>query len=295
MPSMRPITTPPAAESVPHVEAWQLGGKDQGEDAGKDVGTGNDPKGLLWRRLALAVPSLATGGVIAALAALAYPAEGWLARVVLVLFAVVMTWQSFVAWQYLYGLIAAALGDRAKSALERRAETVPARASGLSRTAAVVAIHAEDAVAVFSALRVMARSLAREDARGDDIDLFVLSDTRDGAIAAVEEHEFARIQAWRETSGPGIPRIRYRRRKANTGRKAGNIADFCAGHGTEYDFMIVLDADSLMTGAAMRRLARLMEESPTTGLIQTVSYAAGRDTLFARIQQFAVRLYAPLA
>ncbi|TXM87142.1 glucans biosynthesis glucosyltransferase MdoH, partial [Methylobacterium sp. WL116] len=231
------------------------------------------------------------------------PTGAWLARTVLVLFAVVMTWQSFVAWQYLYGLIAAGLGARAKSALERRSETVPAQASGLSRTAAVVAIHAEDPVAVFAALRVMARSLARDAARdgardeslGGDIDLFVLSDTRDGAIAAVEEHEFARIQAWRETAGPGIPRIRYRRRTENIGRKAGNIAEFTRTYGDQYDFMIVLDADSLMTGATMRRLARLMEESPATGLIQTVSYAAGRDTLFARIQQFAVRLYAPLA
>ncbi|MFD0938541.1 glucans biosynthesis glucosyltransferase MdoH, partial [Methylobacterium trifolii] len=151
---------------------------------------------------------------------------------------------------------------------------------------------AEDAVAVFAALRVMARSLAREGS--EDLDLFVLSDTRDGAIAAVEEHEFARAQAWRATL-PGAPRIRYRRRTENTGRKAGNIAEFCRSHGSEYDFMIVLDADSLMTGAAMRRLVRLMEESPRVGLIQTVSYAAGRDTLFARIQQFAVRLYAPLA
>ena len=96
-------------------------------------------------------------------------------------------------------------------------------------------------------------------------------------------------------TGPGIPEIRYRRRTENVGRKAGNIAEFTRTYGPEYDFMIVLDADSLMSGATMRRLARLMEESPATGLIQTVSYAAGRDTLFARIQQFAVRLYAPLA
>ncbi|HEX8417665.1 MAG TPA: glucans biosynthesis glucosyltransferase MdoH, partial [Methylobacterium sp.] len=195
----------------------------------------------------------------------------------------------------LYGLIATAMGERAKSALERRSQTVPARASGLTRTAAVVAIHAEDAVAVFAGLRVMARSLQREGGDGDDIEIFVLSDTRDGAIAAVEEHEFARIEAWREAGGPGLPRFRYRRRSVNTGRKAGNIAEFCATYGPDYDFMIVLDADSLMTGAAMRRLVRLMEESPRVGLIQTVSYATGRDTLFARIQQFAVRLYAPLA
>ena len=275
-------TRPAIATSEPtYVEAWGPEGKGST---------------LRLRRLALAVPSLATAGAIAWLAGLAYPAGGdWLRGTVLVLFCLVMAWQAFVAWQYLYGLIAALLGARATSMLERRSETVPARASGRSRTAAVVAIHAEDAVAVFSALRVMARSLAREGGPNDDIALFVLSDTRDGAIAAVEEHEFARFEAWRDTAGPGIPPIRYRRRTENTGRKAGNIAEFCKTYGAEYDFMIVLDADSLMTGAAMRRLVRLMEESPRTGLIQTVSYAAGRDTLFARIQQFAVRLYAPLA
>jgi len=251
---------------------------------------------FLGRRLMLAVPTLATAALIATLAVMAYgPPAGWLGAAVLVLFCLVMAWQAFVAWQYVYGLVASALGDRAKSDLEIRSLTVPARASGRSRTAAVVAIHAEDAVAVFAALRIMARSLQREGGDGSDIDLFVLSDTRDGAIAAVEEHEFARITAWAAGNGPGLPRLRYRRRHDNAGRKAGNIAEFCRTYGPEYDFMIVLDADSLMTGAAMRRLARLMEESPRVGLIQTVSYATGRDTLFARIQQFAVRLYAPLS
>ncbi|MDP4022748.1 glucans biosynthesis glucosyltransferase MdoH [Methylobacterium sp. NEAU 140] len=246
---------------------------------------------LTRRRLALALPTLATVAALAWLAAEAYPAGGPLAGTVLALFCLVMGWQAFVAWQYVYGLAAACLGARAKSDLERRSEgAVPA--AGTGRTAAVVAIHAEDAVAVFARLRVMARSLARTGAR--DIDLFVLSDTRDGAISAVEEHEFARIRAW-AAADPDLPRIRYRRREKNVGRKAGNIGEFCASYGSEYEFMIVLDADSLMTGPAMVRLARLMAESPRTGLIQTVSYAAGRDTLFARIQQFAVRLYAPLA
>ena len=248
------------------------------------------------RRLALALPTLATAAAIAALALTVYGApETWLGRAVLALFVAVMAWQSFTAWQYLYGLGAALMGEGALSPLERRSRTISARATGLSRTAAVVAIHAEDPVAVFSAIRVMARSLQRAGGDGSDLDIFVLSDTREGAISAVEEHEFARIRAWAEREGPGMPTIRYRRRAQNVGRKAGNIAEFCAHHGDAYDFMIVLDADSLMTGPAMRRLARLMEENPRVGLIQTVSYAAGRDTLFARIQQFAVRLYAPLS
>ncbi|GJE25673.1 glucans biosynthesis glucosyltransferase MdoH [Methylobacterium organophilum] len=254
------------------------------------------PPRLSLRRLALALPTLATAAAILALALAAYGLpETWLGRSVLGLFALLMAWQSFTAWQYLYGLIAALMGERLLSPLEIRARTVPATASGHSRTAAVVAIHAEDPVAVFAAIRVMARSLRHAGGDGSDIDLFVLSDTREGAISAVEEHEYARAKAWAEREGYGLPRIRYRRRAQNTGRKAGNVAEFCATYGHDYDFMIVLDADSLMTGAAMRRLARLMEENPKVGLIQTVSYAAGRDTLFARIQQFAVRLYAPLS
>ncbi|WP_342165949.1 glucans biosynthesis glucosyltransferase MdoH [Methylobacterium sp. SD21] len=250
------------------------------------------PRALVGRRLALAVPSLATAAAIAWLASHAYPAVDALSTAVLVTFSLVLGWQAFTAWQYLYGFLAGLFGDRTISALERAAEAAGPLPQGAGRTAAIVAIHAEDAVAVFARLRVMARSLAREGTA--DIDIFVLSDTRDGAIAAVEEHEFARIQAW-AAADPALPRIRYRRRRENVGRKAGNVAEFCASHGHDYAFMIVLDADSLMTGAAMTRLVRLIQASPQVGLIQTVSYAAGRDTLFARVQQFAVRLYAPLA
>ncbi|MFE1597562.1 glucans biosynthesis glucosyltransferase MdoH [Methylobacterium sp. ID0610] len=253
------------------------------------------PRMLLRRRLALALPTLATAAATAWLAALTIGRpDGVLEGLVLGLFCLVMTWQAYIAWQYIYGAVAAGLGRRVMSTVEREAGRVPATASGRSRTALLVAIHAEDPVAVFAAIRVMARSLARTgDSR--DIDIVVLSDTRDPAIAATEERELARALAWREQAGPGRPGLRYRRRPDNAGRKAGNIGEFCRGWGVAYDFMIVLDADSLMSGATMRRMIRLMEDNPRVGLIQTVSYAAGRDTLFARIQQFAVRLYAPLS
>jgi membrane glycosyltransferase len=247
------------------------------------------PLGL--RRLALVLPTLALAGLVAALAARVAPAETALGAMVLVLFCALMAWHGFIAWQYVYGLVAR-VRDLV-SPFERRARAVPAEPSTSSRTAAIVPIHAEDPVAVFAALRVMARSLAA-GGPSRDIDLFVLSDTQDAAIAAAELRERDRYLAW-AARDPALPRLRYRRRSDNAGRKAGNVAEFCAVHGSEYDFMIVLDADSLMTGPAMRRLVRLMEEHPETGLIQTVSYAAGRDTLFARVQQFAVRLYAPLA
>ena len=78
-------------------------------------------------------------------------------------------------------------------------------------------------------------------------------------------------------------------------RKAGNIADFCArSWSAEYDYMVVLDADSLMGAGTIATLIGLMDANPSAGLIQTVPYAVGRETLFARIQQFAARLYTPL-
>ncbi|AWN53905.1 glucans biosynthesis glucosyltransferase MdoH [Methylobacterium sp. 17Sr1-1] len=287
---------PSSHDAVPAAPGADLTQRQESqEDARREAAS------LRRRRLALFVPTVATALALAAaaLAATGVP-DGPLDAAVLALFCLAMAWQSYIAWTYLYGALATGLGPRVMSRVERQAAVLPPVASGRSRTAAVVAIHAEDAAAVFAAIRVMARSLARTGGDGRDLDIFVLSDTRDPEIAAAEEREFGRIQAWREEAwreqaGSGLPAIRYRRRRENTGRKAGNIGEFCATYGHEYDFMIVLDADSLMTGAAMRRLVRLMEENPRTGLIQTVSYAAGRDTLFARIQQFAVRLYAPLS
>lgn len=95
----------------------------------REVWTGAGRGALRARRLALAVPSLGTAGGLVWLAALAYPAGvSPLAWAVLVLFGLVMGWQAFVACQYVYGFVASLLGDRAKSALERRSEAaVPGR------------------------------------------------------------------------------------------------------------------------------------------------------------------------
>jgi membrane glycosyltransferase len=58
--------------------------------------------------------------------------------------------------------------------------------------------------------------------------------------------------------------------------------------------MIVLDADSLMSGEMIVRLARCMEQSPHVGMIQTAPTIVNRESVFARVQQFASRVYGPL-
>ena len=56
----------------------------------------------------------------------------------------------------------------------------------------------------------------------------------------------------------------------NHHRKAGNIADFVTRWGGAYDHMIVLDADSDMSGEAMVTLARAMAADPEAGIIQSL-------------------------
>ncbi|MCZ4254537.1 glucans biosynthesis glucosyltransferase MdoH [Sulfitobacter sp. G21635-S1] len=113
--------------------------------------------------------------------------------------------------------------------------------------------------------------------------LFILSDTRDEAIVAQEERAFAQLRA----EAPAGMNVYYRRRATNTDKKVGNLVDWITGWGAAYEGMVVLDADSLMTGRAIDRLASELSADPDAGLIQTFPMLIGANTLFARIQQFS--------
>jgi membrane glycosyltransferase len=58
--------------------------------------------------------------------------------------------------------------------------------------------------------------------------------------------------------------------------------------------MVMLDADSIMAGSTLVRMVRLMERRADAGMIQTVPVAVNRRSLFARVQQFASRVYGPM-
>ena len=92
------------------------------------------------------------------------------------------------------------------------------------------------------------RPASTRPARARAFSYFVLSDTNDPAVAAAEEQAVA---AWK-AADPDRDRIVYRRRTDNTGYKAGNVRDFCERWGGDYELMLPLDADSLMSGDADR-------------------------------------------
>lgn len=157
------------------------------------------------------------------------------------------------------------------------------------RTALIVCTYNEAPARIFGMAVATMNSIAKLGQQGS-FDLFVLSDTTDPDIWVQEEAAF---QAVREREACGN-RIFYRRRSANTGKKAGNVADWCRRWGANYEYMLVLDADSLMTGESVTKLAAIIERNPDFGLVQTVPISIGRNTLFARLQQFAGRLYGPM-
>ena len=63
--------------------------------------------------------------------------------------------------------------------------------------------------------------------------------------------------------------------------------DWITGWGAAYEAMLVLDADSLMTGTAINRLADELSTDPAAGLIQSFPMLIGAETVFARLQQFS--------
>jgi membrane glycosyltransferase len=158
-----------------------------------------------------------------------------------------------------------------------------------THTALLMPVYNEPPERVMAGLQAMHESIAATGAAAH-FDIFILSDTTDPDAWVAEEAAFL---ALRERSGDE-ERIFYRRRPKNTERKAGNIAEWVQRFGGAYPHMLVLDADSVMEGAALVRLAAAMEQHPDVGLIQTLPVIINGNSFFARMQQFAGRVYGPM-
>ncbi|MGJ8676611.1 MAG: glucans biosynthesis glucosyltransferase MdoH [Akkermansiaceae bacterium] len=157
------------------------------------------------------------------------------------------------------------------------------------RHAVVMPIYNEDSRKVCARVEAIHRSI---EATGhlESYDFFIISDTRDLDLWVLEEVAWTNLCRKLE----GFGRIYYRRRKLNQNRKAGNISDFVRKWGGHYETMLVLDADSLMDGADVVKMTRVMEAYPRLGILQTAPKLIRGESLFTRLQQFTMRLYSPL-
>ncbi len=157
------------------------------------------------------------------------------------------------------------------------------------RTAILFPVCNEDMDRVMAGVAATYLSVARTGLL-PAFDFFILSDTQD-PDAWMEE-----LAAWRRTRDrlEASGRLFYRRRKMNIKRKSGNIADFCRRYGAKYTYMVVMDADSVMSGETLTRLVSIMEHKRNVGILQTAPSVSGRTTFLARVQQFANRTYGPM-
>jgi membrane glycosyltransferase len=214
-----------------------------------------------------------------------------LEQVLLALFALLFGWISAGFWTALMGAALLLRGPREHDRdVLRRREAINLPIPADARTAIVMPICNEDVSAVFGNLRATIDSL-RQTGSLERFDVFVLSDTNDPDLRVAEQLAYAELRAVQGEQGA---KVYYRWRQQRTKRKAGNVADFCRRWGSLYRYMVVLDADSVMTGACLTTLVRLMEANPDAGILQTAPVATGHTTLHARLQQFGSRLYGPV-
>ncbi|MEM0912370.1 MAG: glucans biosynthesis glucosyltransferase MdoH, partial [Pseudomonadota bacterium] len=190
-------------------------------------------------------------------------------------------WIAFAACSALAGfLLARPEPDLSKSQTEDWKRT---------RTALLMPVYNEDPCETCAALFSMGSALAKQGL-SDQFEIFIISDTKDPnlwvkEIAAVNHLKralFGQMNVW------------YRRRHDNRAKKAGNVQEFITRWGGRYDFMVVLDADSLLSASTLCTLVKQMAADNKSGIIQTLPCLYRGTTLFARLQQFAGAIYGPI-
>ena len=196
-----------------------------------------------------------------------------------VLFVVTFSWIAFTFTSSIVGFL------RLIARADKRAASPEALRE---KTAVVMPIYNEAPARVFGAMQAILEDVERTGL-GYAFDYIFLSDTTDSNVWIAEERAFLAMRARLPEA-----RIYYRRRRKNTSRKAGNIADFVTRWGGRYPHVLVLDADSVMSGEAVVGLAAAMEADPDSGIVQSLPLIINRNTMFARVQQFAARIAGPV-
>jgi membrane glycosyltransferase len=251
---------------------------------------------------------------------LPFRGEPVLSVVMTALFAVLFGWISVGFWSSLSGFILLLAGS------DRYNPTLPLppleKGRGLLPegflTAILFPVYNENPQKVMEGIKAI-RGALRDNGVARRFDFFVLSDTTNPDVWALEEEVFIReLQKEsaeaprREGDGdaavpsepPGLSgeassfpeggHIYYRHRQFNLKRKSGNVADFLRRWGGDYKYMVVCDADSLLSAECLQRLVLAMERREDIGILQTPPKAMFSETPLARVQQFANHFYGPI-
>lgn len=163
---------------------------------------------------------------------------------ILILFAVLFCWVSAGFWTALMGFLQLLIGRDKYSISASTVGDEPLNPA--HRTALIMPICNEDVDRVFAGLRATWESV-KATGNAAHFDVYILSDSYNPDICVAEQKAWMELIA--EVQGEG--QIFYRRRRRRVKRKSGNIDDFCRRWGSQYSYMVVLDADSVMTGECL--------------------------------------------
>ncbi len=242
---------------------------------------------LLFRRRM--IMGLLSGSTIAGLLyvlSIVLGSDGWtlLDIGIFAAFAMSAPWTVMGFWNAVIGFCLLHFSRRPLSETAPFAQSADDASPLVLRSAILMTLRNEDPARAFQRLRIMRDSLARTGEAGR-FDFFVLSDSDKPDISREEERLFAEWEAeFAERS-----RTFYRRRERNDGFKAGNVRDFVTRWGEGYDLMLPLDADSLMSGGEIVRMARIMQAHPRLGILQSLVTGAPTQSAFGRIFQYGMR------
>jgi membrane glycosyltransferase len=246
-----------------------------------------DARSMTGRRLTFAVLVLGTmaGMIWLMVVALAAGGFGFTDLLLVLLFAVTLPW---IAIGFANAVIGLAI---MRFAADPIATVIPAaaRIRGdepiTASTAILLCIRNELPARLIRNLEPMLAGIAAVGA-GDRFHLYVLSDSDDPGVVALEENRFAALASqWQ-----GRIAVTYRRRTDNAGFKAGNVRDFCEHWGHEHELAVTLDADSFMPAEAVLRMVRIMQAEPNLGILQGLVVGLPSTSAFARLFQFGMRL-----
>ncbi len=204
---------------------------------------------------------------------------------ILVLFALTLPWMVIGFWNATIGFIICRFVREPLALVVPDALHANSSAPITLSTALLLCIRNETPERLERNIEVMLTGLKGPEI-APHIHLYVLSDTDNQQIG---EQEQACFDAMQSRWGQSIA-ITYRRRTDNKGYKAGNIADFCERWGGQHDIAITLDADSFMTGGAIKRLIRIMQATPKLGILQGLVVGLPSTSGFTRLFQYGMRL-----
>ncbi|MDB5712746.1 MAG: mdoH, partial [Sphingomonadales bacterium] len=239
--SVTPLPSLPMlpAEAPIAMPAQDLYGNSHGA---RDVPT--SPHGMLVKRLLLLALTGAIGLAASSTVRMELSRDGldWVEIALLVFFVPLFCWITF-------GFVSSAMGFFKLITGEHPGFTVlPSPASSLRhRIAVLMPVYNESVEEVFARARAMANSIAASGG-APWIDFFILSDSS-------PFHGKREEAAWRELAAEAPIKVYYRRREDNIARKPGNIAEWVRRFGASYECMLVLDADSIMSGDAIVGMA----------------------------------------